>query len=856
MNKNNPIKNKTLSRFSIRKCSVGTASFLIGTVAFFGIHHEAFAAENSTAPVTVTQLKENPSQNTVDSSASTEATNTNTQAPTDVQSPSQSNPEQSSPATQATETTETTNPSDGTQTADSSNNKTEPSADANKVDTNTSTDTANGQSKEQQETTPLSESQPTTTSEQSNTTTSPQTNTQELPSTENTNTTPTTQAASAEQPTESTPQSGENANIQNVNTINTPASPSQLTKIEGTTQARALDATTTQPTAAGGSNVNDKVTASNIKTTESYIEPNNSGSFYLRTQFTVNGDVKEGDYFTVTMPETVNIYGDTRYHSDDRESLKSADGQVIAIGTYDVPTHKMTYTFTNVVNNLTNVTGSFNLTQFMDRKAAPNSQVYPLKYDVAGESFETNLDVYYGKYYNYKDSNLKSMITMEDTKTGDYEQYIYVNPLKMTATDSVVRVQGFQKDPTASNGQLNQQNSKIQIFKVNDNQNLNSSFGVNDGDYQDVTNQFNITYYNKDNVADINFGTLNGARYIVKVTSKEVADSKADLQLRSIMYTKNAYNQYDTITWDNDILKSASSGTADGTEALYNLGDKVWNDVNKNGIQDAGEVGIPNVKVTLKDSNGTVIATTETNTNGKYVFNKLKNGVYYVDFETPANYTPTVANQENDALDSDGPLRAPAIISDGNNLTVDQGFYLTETPKYNVGDKVWEDSNKNGIQDADEKGISGVTVTLKDTDGNIVGTQVTDANGNYLFEKVAEGEYHIDFTTPEGYTPTITGQGPVENDSNGVSTNLIVAGQDDLTIDSGFYRPTYNVGDKVWEDSNKDGIQQDNEKGISGVTVTLKDTAGNVIGTQVTDANGNYLFDNVNDGEYKIEFTT
>lgn len=50
---------RTLSRFSIRKCSVGTASFLIGTVAFFGIHHEAFAAENSKTPVPVTQLLEN-----------------------------------------------------------------------------------------------------------------------------------------------------------------------------------------------------------------------------------------------------------------------------------------------------------------------------------------------------------------------------------------------------------------------------------------------------------------------------------------------------------------------------------------------------------------------------------------------------------------------------------------------------------------------------------------------------------------------------------------------------------------------------------------------------------------------------
>ncbi|PNZ35082.1 SdrD B-like domain-containing protein, partial [Staphylococcus lutrae] len=135
-------------------------------------------------------------------------------------------------------------------------------------------------------------------------------------------------------------------------------------------------------------------------------------------------------------------------------------------------------------------------------------------------------------------------------------------------------------------------------------------------------------------------------------------------------------------------------------------------------------------------------------------------------------------------------------------------------------------------------------------------TQVTDANGNYLFDNVNDGEYKIEFTTPQGYTPTVTGQGTADKDSNGVSTTVTVAGHDDVTIDSGFYRPTYKVGDKVWEDSNKDGIQQDNEKGISGVTVTLKDNAGNVIGTQVTDANGNYLFDNVNDGEYKIEFTT
>ncbi|ELP8703314.1 fibrinogen-binding adhesin SdrG C-terminal domain-containing protein [Staphylococcus pseudintermedius] len=403
---------------------------------------------------------------------------------------------------------------------------------------------------------------------------------------------------------------------------------------------------------------------------------------------------------------------DTRHSPDYQEKLKNANGQVIALGNYDVDSHTLTYTFTDVVNNLENVTGSFNLTQFMDRQVAKDSQTYQLNYEIAGEKLDTQIRVNYGQYYTVGDSNLKSMITMEDPKSGDYEQYIYVNPLQKTANGTVVRIQGFQTDPTKSNGQVKQDVTQIKILKVANDQPLNSSFGVNDGDYEDVTNQFQVNYSDK-NYADINFGNLNGQRYIIKVTSKEVPDSKEDLNLRAIMATKNIYGQYNYITWDNDIVRSTSSGTADGNEASYQLGDKVWNDVNKNGIQDQGETGIADVKVTLKDLDGNILDTTYTNTNGKYIFDNLKNGNYQVDFETPEGYAASPSNQGNDALDSDGPTNAQAVISDGNNLTVDQGFYQTETPTHNVGDKVWEDLNKDGIQDQNEPGIANVKVTLK-----------------------------------------------------------------------------------------------------------------------------------------------
>ncbi|MDI6926914.1 SdrD B-like domain-containing protein, partial [Escherichia coli] len=83
----------------------------------------------------------------------------------------------------------------------------------------------------------------------------------------------------------------------------------------------------------------------------------------------------------------------------------------------------------------------------------------------------------------------------------------------------------------------------------------------------------------------------------------------------------------------------------------------------KNGIQDAGEFGIPGVKVILKDKDGNFLEKTETNANGKYVFDNLSNGIYTVDFEAPEGYTASPQNQGNDALDSDGPTSAHAIIT-------------------------------------------------------------------------------------------------------------------------------------------------------------------------------------------------
>src|SRR5207249_3954319 len=89
-----------------------------------------------------------------------------------------------------------------------------------------------------------------------------------------------------------------------------------------------------------------------------------------------------------------------------------------------------------------------------------------------------------------------------------------------------------------------------------------------------------------------------------------------------------------------------------------------------------------------------------------------------------------------------------------------------------IGDFVWSDLNANGIQDAGEPGIAGVTVTLNGPGGTR--TTTTDANGLYQFTNLSAGTYTVTVATPATYAPT-TSTAPgstTANDSNGSPTTV------------------------------------------------------------------------------------
>lgn len=305
------------------------------------------------------------------------------------------------------------------------------------------------------------------------------------------------------------------------------------------------------------------------------------------------------------------------------------------------------------------------------------------------------------------------------------------------------------------------------------------------------------------------------------------------------------------------------------------LGNYVWIDNNKDGIQDANEVGVAGITVSLFDNTNALIATTITDAYGYYKFRPLGPGTYTVGFTLPTNYVFTVKDAGgNDETDSDvdvvtGKTGNYVLAASDSNMSADAGIYFVQPSTARVGNYVWYDIDEDGVQDAGEKGISGVTVTLYNLAGDIVATTITDADGFYTFTDVVPGTYTIGFTTPPGLAITVN-NGSIDNPGNsdanplsGMTTSFTVVAGDDITyIDAGMYSISNNfpllggLGDKVWYDMNQNGLQDAGEPAVPGVTVTLYQADGiTVIATKTTDGFGNYIFNSLAAGQYVVGFS-
>ena len=358
--------------------------------------------------------------------------------------------------------------------------------------------------------------------------------------------------------------------------------------------------------------------------------------------------------------------------------------------------------------------------------------------------------------------------------------------------------------------------------------------------------------------------------------SGEVIEKGAARTLR-ITVTIDASAAGSVVTNTATIEKQDQIGdkTTDNTSSAdltagYTIAGKLYNDADASFSSSDSEAPYAGVTVALLKKDGTPVldkdgnpVTAVTDADGKYSFPGLALGEYTVSVVDPTS-GPLAGTKPTEAYTGRYKTTADVTIAEATGSVIDVNFGFVKPAS--VGDKVWMDVNRDGLQDADEPAMPGVTVTLTradgtavtDAEGNPVASVTTDANGKYVFENLLPGDYTVTFTNPAGYEATISDAGDDRGlDSNGSSASVSLAqGQDDATVDYGLVG-TGVIGDQLFVDVNQSGgdALDAGDKPLAGVKVTLVWTGpGGITRTYetTTDADGKYRFENLLPGEYKV----
>lgn len=330
-------------------------------------------------------------------------------------------------------------------------------------------------------------------------------------------------------------------------------------------------------------------------------------------------------------------------------------------------------------------------------------------------------------------------------------------------------------------------------------------------------------------------------------------------------------------------------------ERPVRVGDRVWVDLDDDGVQDDGEPGLAGVRLELTDVAGDPVLDLDgvqvppvlSDADGGYVFGNLLPGQYQVRVsQVPDGYLATQEEQGTPETDSSTDVATSRVLLRGQtDPTLDFGF----RPLWAIGDRVWLDSDRDGVQDPGEPPFAGVTVRVLAADATVVATAVTDVDGLWHADLLEPGEYTVEFelsaADAERYTWTAVQAAPrADADSDAVQVgpglaraqvtvgpdaagmrlsqpdDRVVASRIDSTWDAGLVEIPVAIGDRVWFDTNGDGVQDPGEPGIAGAVLVLRapdgrevnDADGTPVGPVTTDADGRYLFGNLLAGAYRV----
>jgi protocatechuate 3,4-dioxygenase beta subunit len=297
----------------------------------------------------------------------------------------------------------------------------------------------------------------------------------------------------------------------------------------------------------------------------------------------------------------------------------------------------------------------------------------------------------------------------------------------------------------------------------------------------------------------------------------------------------------------------------------------------RNGEFDNDEFGISDITLRLTGTNDlgqSVNVTTTTDANGYYHFDGLRssnsNGYTVTQFQ-PSAYNDGTYDANSDKTFTASDVNSGNILGTTEKGTYADTGYTANAYQDNFSDidlnfgqsgvdynfpeatsnglitgKVYVDADNDGSYDLGEDGISGVTLTLKNSSGTTLGTVSTDAEGDYFFSVAAGTGYTVTETQPSTY-----------NNGTQNSSNVTPA----ITVTSGTTTANNNFGEvvssikgfvKLDTDGNSTTTTND-QSDLSNIQIQLLNSGGTVVATTLTKFDGSYNFSNLLAGTYSIQ---
>lgn len=307
--------------------------------------------------------------------------------------------------------------------------------------------------------------------------------------------------------------------------------------------------------------------------------------------------------------------------------------------------------------------------------------------------------------------------------------------------------------------------------------------------------------------------------------------------------------------------------TADFANVLFTpttVQGTVWEDLDGNGqratdpisgtFTDPGLVGWQ----VYADANGDGVFTAGepsaiTDANGQYTITGVPHGAVSIR-EVPQGYAIT------------NPVGGAYNITLHNGQTINGlDFGNHEQSDASISGTIYKDANHNGVRDAGEPGLSGITVFLDlNGNGNLDSgepvsvsavdqffTPAIDETGSFTFTHLRRGAYQVREIVPieQSATPA----------SQRLHTVVLTAGQQLSGADSGnSYRPN-EIHGVLFNDANHNHAHDIDELGIGGVSVYIDLNRNDMLDAgepnTVTDPNGSYVFTGLTPGAYVVRVT-